>query len=103
MRAILCISLFLFGAFWVACEWQGSQEKPAMNVHVETEPAETHWVRTTDGWEKTSDWVTHAQPWQPTLHPGIVASLQVLITLLAFISVDGSLNEKKERLAQPER
>lgn len=42
------------------------------------------WVRTVDGWERAGSWLAEAPSSPPRLHPLVVASGQLLLSLLAL-------------------
>ncbi len=79
MPRVVGLSLILLGVLWLACQVDGS-------VSRETSVFENdRWVRTTDGWERTSQWKWLAS-YEPALHPLVVATLQLLLTLIAIIA-----------------
>ncbi|MFO0790630.1 MAG: hypothetical protein U0805_14335 [Pirellulales bacterium] len=77
MRHIFGISVLLIAIVTASCVVKGSASDPA------TPPALT-WIRTADGWERYGTWNLPA-PQRPTLHPGIVAVGQVLVSMWALI------------------
>lgn len=82
MRSILFIAALLFALGWIACEvdsTRGGRESPEPVV----------WVRTRDGWEKTSDWRIDAPatPYQPLLHPLPVAAGILLLSTAALLGI----------------
>jgi hypothetical protein len=68
------------GVLWLACQVEGSDRR--LTKVVESD----RWVRTVDGWEKTSQWKWLAR-YEPALHPLVVASMQLLLTSIAFVAV----------------
>lgn len=67
---------------WCACEFPVEPTTPAV--------APCPWRRTVDGWEPL--YVPKA-PWQafePSLHPLIVASLEVLLSVVALVGFCGN-------------
>jgi len=79
LHRVLGLSLILLGVLWLACQVDGSDSR-------ETSVFENgRWVRTTDGWERTSQWKWLVS-YEPALHPLVVATLQLLLTLIAIIA-----------------
>jgi hypothetical protein len=76
---VLGLSLILLGVLWLACQVEGSDGRVTSVVEND------RWVRTTDGWERTSQWKWLAS-YEPALHPLVVATLQLLLTLIAIIA-----------------
>ena len=70
--AFLWMLLLLVG--WLAC-------------HVEIAPGgdQALWVRTPDGWEKTTYWAT-SPTYAPPLHPLVVALGQALASMVALVA-----------------
>ena len=79
VRWILIIALFLFGSAATACllpmPRDGTVDVP-----------ESQWVRTRDGWEPRIGWEPPPPLYEPTVHPIVVASGQILISLIALIA-----------------
>jgi hypothetical protein len=51
-------------------------------------PIQEHWRRTTRGWEDSRTWVLASPPALPratAIHPSVVGSLQLLISLAALV------------------
>lgn len=77
MRSILGIVLLLLGIGLVSCRIEGH----APDTHP-LMPA-IDWVRTTDGWERPSNWSPSlAAP--PAVHPLVIGTGQLLISMLAL-------------------
>jgi hypothetical protein len=81
MRLILGITLLLLGIGLWSCQIDGlAGGSPGATI-------DAPWVRTADGWERAGSW--HAQPpARPRLHPLVVASGQLLLSLLALTYFD---------------
>ena len=79
MYRVVGLSLILLGGLWLACQVDGSDSRVTDVVEND------RWVRTTDGWERTSQWKWLAC-YEPALPPLVVAALQLLLTLTAFIA-----------------
>jgi hypothetical protein len=77
MRSILLIVLLVAGAGLVSCRIYGRAARTAA-----TEAAD-NWVRTTDGWERVSNW-TPSLAAPPAVHPVVIAAGQLLFSLLAL-------------------
>ena len=76
MRSIVWITVILIAALWGASEIR----LPAAN---DPAPRESGWRRTRVGWERSSQLLR--QPIvQPSLHPSVVASLEILLAILAL-------------------
>ena len=89
VRLVIGFSLILWGIGWLACQVEGTPvSKAAMNktpMSKATVTADDHWVRTTDGWEKTGQWM-HGPLHAPTLHPLVIASLEGMLSFMALIA-----------------
>jgi len=79
MRWILIVALLVFGAAATACLLPASQQTPAGRLKPE-------WVRTRDGWESWTGWGTPSAPYQPALHPTVVATGEIFISLIALVA-----------------
>lgn len=77
MRSILGIVLLLVGVGLVSCRIDGH----AARALVPETP--DNWVRTTDGWERASNW-TPSLAAPPAVHPLVIAAGQLLLSLLAL-------------------
>ena len=80
MRWIGWLLLLLVGLAWVAAEVPLHGDSPAPRC----EPV---WRRTVDGWEKVTWWSDEPEVVRhcPTLHPMVVALLQMFLALGALI------------------
>ena len=76
MRSIGWITVILIAALWGASEIR----LPAAN---DPAPRDSGWRRTRDGWERSSQLLRQPVA-QPALHPSIVASLEILLAILAL-------------------
>ncbi|MGE3240151.1 MAG: hypothetical protein AB7G28_24545 [Pirellulales bacterium] len=77
MRSILGILLLLVGAGLVSCRIEGhvsdaQAQRPAID-----------WVRTANGWERSSNWSPSLAP-RPAVHPLVIGAGQLLISMLAL-------------------
>lgn len=70
--AFLWMSLLLVG--WLACR-----------VEIAPGGDQAGWVRTPDGWEKTTYWAT-SPTYTPPLHPSVVAMGQALASMVALVA-----------------
>ena len=77
MRSILFIVLLVVGAGLVSYRIDGSAARTAANESAD------NWVRTTDGWERASNW-TPSLAAPPAVHPVVIAAGQLLFSLLAL-------------------
>ncbi len=91
MRLILGISLLLFGALRLSCDW---------DVRARADGAQGtrgQWVRTVDGWERTDAWLVRA-PEPVKLNPLVVAAGQGLLSVLALATFQpGELVRRRDR------
>lgn len=77
MRSILGIVLLLAGAGLVTCRIEGR------DAQVISSDLSDNWVRTADGWERSSNWTPSlAEP--PAVHPLVIAAGQLLVSMLAL-------------------
>ena len=77
VRLIVGIAVLIVGVGALSCRWEGpaARSSPA--------PPSVRWVRTVDGWEQPESWRALAiRP--PRLHPLVVATGQVLLSLFAL-------------------
>jgi hypothetical protein len=77
MRSILGIMLLLAGVGLATCQIEGH------SAQVAPLEAADDWVRTADGWERTSSW-TPALAGPPAVHPSVIAAGQLLVSMLAL-------------------
>lgn len=81
LRKVLVVLLLTSGLWLFALV-----RMPADDAQVSS-PAQDPWRRTTHGWERISDW--NRENWNPLpLHPLVVASLQLLLSLLGLLILD---------------
>ena len=78
VRWTIFITLVLCALFHVACNWEAGPAEPS--------PYASDWVRTVDGWEKSSSWQIIG-PKPARLHPLVVASFELFTALLALIGL----------------
>lgn len=89
MRLVIGIALFGVGLVLLLGQIEGTSGAGY--------PAETSWVRTAQGWERVDLW--EASSVGPArLHPLIVASGQVLVSLLALVATSPRCNLPPRRL-----
>ncbi len=85
MRLIGWLLLVLMGLCWLASE--------VSLQTTETLPAQ--WRRTVDGWELKSSWARDPSGARPaTVHPAVIATLQILLAVAALIAFS---NERGKR------
>jgi hypothetical protein len=87
MRWIGWILAILFAVGWVAAELPPIVA-PAESADI--------WRRTSDGWEK-ADWLLPEPAPDPIwLHPALLATLQVALSVVGFLAVSRSCSTKPE-------
>ena len=79
MRLVVCLVLLLFGMGWLAAAW--SPVPPSL-AGADEPQIEYVWRRTAQGWERVN-WNDRrcVVPFEPSLHPGVVAVFEVLAAL----------------------
>lgn len=77
MRWIGWLLLVLIAVTWVASEIPGW---PSSDAQLSS------WRRTCDGWEQATRWMPRTELCQPTLHPIIVALLQMFLAGAALVA-----------------
>jgi hypothetical protein len=80
MRWISLIALVLLATGLAACWFGGATPSAA------SPDAPLKWVRTASGWERPSDWSTPGGLYEPALHPLVLASGQLLVSVLALVA-----------------
>jgi hypothetical protein len=87
VRLIVGIVFVLLGVG----SWSCHVESPAGDTRAAA--FDTPWVRTADGWERAGSWLPDTKTSPPRLHPLVVASGQLLLSLLALaaFSAGGSV------------
>jgi hypothetical protein len=83
MRSIVGIALVLFGLGLVSCQLDGQMVAARRTI------SDAAWVRTIDGWERTGNWAP-VDSRRPPLHPLVVASGQVLLSVFALAAFAGN-------------
>lgn len=78
MRWVGWLLLVLIAVTWVA------SEIPAWTSQSGAHPSS--WRRTCNGWEQAASWMPQRERYQPTLHPIIVALLQMLLASAALVA-----------------
>jgi len=76
MRSIGWITVILIATLWIASEVR----LPAAN---DPAPRDSGWRRTRDGWERSSRLLRKPIA-HPSLHPSVVASLEILLAIFAL-------------------
>ncbi|MFV2066703.1 MAG: hypothetical protein ACC645_06945 [Pirellulales bacterium] len=79
MRWILIIALLLFGSAATACLLPVPQETAG-------DAPKSEWVRTRDGWESQIGWGPPPPLYEPAIHPIVVASGEIFLSLIALIA-----------------
>jgi len=77
VRLILGITLLLLGVGTLSCRLDG------LAVDLPATRHEVDWVRTAQGWERTSAW-TSRQTLPVSVHPLVVAAGQAMLSILAL-------------------
>jgi len=84
MRLIIMILLATTLAGWIASRIELSHDVPPIAA------PRIDWVRTVDGWERRSKLFPnehqYEQQYEPPIHPLVVASLQLILSLAALIT-----------------
>ena len=94
MRWIGWIVTLLMTVGWAAAEMP-VDERPRAGL------ANTDWRRTCDGWERPTWFDASIPTHQPTLHPGVVGMLQLLVSLLALVAFPAFRSSRGRRAASP--
>ena len=76
MHRVAWLLLILVSSAWIACE----VDVGAPAIEPPSAP-ETTWRRTARGWEKSQSWAPPIKPYDPAIHPAIVAAAQLLVGL----------------------
>lgn len=84
MRYVFLILFVLYMFFHIACGWTAIPAESPDDGNV--------WVRTVDGWEKSSSWRIRS-PLPAALHPLIFATFELLAALLALIGLSADKNQ----------
>lgn len=77
MRLIFGIALLLLGVGTLSCRLDG------LPVKLPSNPQEVDWVRTANGWERTSAW-TARETSSVKLNPLVVAAGQAMLSILVL-------------------
>jgi len=85
LHRVAWLLLILVSSAWIACELD--VQAPA----VEGSPPETSWRRTARGWEKSQSWAPPIKPYEPAIHPAIVAAAQLFVGLFFLAAVPVAL------------
>ncbi len=82
LRTIAFIVVVLIGLGSWACEIGVTSDSRGQWV-------EPQWRRTSAGWQRPTEWAPRGGEFhQPTLHPALVASLELLISLIVMVAAD---------------
>ncbi|NLE39006.1 MAG: hypothetical protein GX621_13365 [Pirellulaceae bacterium] len=85
MRTAVCLAAVLVVLGWML------SEAPVARTSLD-EPTVTVWRRTSEGWQRPEDWSEPPVVRRPNLHPLVVGSLQLLVSLAALVAFpDGPL------------
>lgn len=82
MRWIPIIALVLIASASAACLL------PTRHASVD-DARQLDWVHTRDGWEPRIGWEPAPVPYEPSIHPAVVATGEVLLSLIALIAFPG--------------
>jgi hypothetical protein len=77
MRSIFSIVFVLSAIGLASCRFENQ------SADFEMERSQIDWVRTVDGWQKSTDWIPSLAP-PPAVHPLTVAAAQLLVSLFAL-------------------
>ncbi|MEX0714378.1 MAG: hypothetical protein WD278_18725 [Pirellulales bacterium] len=77
MRGAVWLLLFVSACGWLACEVPIASQAG--------QQFENPWRRTPHGWQKVSYWQP-PPPYRPALHPAVVATLEILLSLIALVA-----------------
>ena len=78
VRPFFILLLLLCATFEIACAWPAAATpRPATTID---------WVRTVDGWERSSAWRLAPPPPGARLHPLLVAALELLAALFVLVA-----------------
>jgi hypothetical protein len=61
--------------------------------------ADGPWRRTQEGWQRVDTFVTPVQYRRPALHPAVVGSLEVLLTMTAMLALSNPAGRKPRDIA----
>jgi hypothetical protein len=87
LRSAVWVLLAIWCVCWTMCQWDLTPPEGAT-------PPPCTWRRTVHGWERNTEWKLPPKPYEPTLHPLIVGSLQGLIAILALATFSPFRAEK---------
>jgi hypothetical protein len=76
MRSIGWMTVIIIAALWGASEIR-------LPAAADPAPRDSGWRRTRDGWERSTQLLRQPVA-QPSLHPSVVASLEILLVILAL-------------------
>lgn len=83
MRRIGWFLVLLVAIGWLACEIQLPGTSPAAGARLDS------WRRTRDGWERATWLTSQITSRRPALHPGVVALLELLLSLTILVAFSG--------------
>lgn len=86
MRRIGWLLLAMVVLGWLAVELP-MQKTPAAT-------ADVAWRRTQHGWQRATWLAEPVPPRRPTLHPGVVAALELLLSVMALVAFAPVVGEK---------
>ena len=78
MRPIALITIILIATLWGASEIR-------LPAAADPVPRDSGWRRTRDGWERSSRLLRQPTA-QPSLHPSVVAGLEILLAIFALLA-----------------
>jgi hypothetical protein len=91
LKSFTATLLVLSALFYIACNMDSGLPEISQMTSRISEASHDTWRRTAQGWEKSTDW-QHVPVISPewihagSIHPALVASLQLLISLGALVA-----------------
>jgi hypothetical protein len=85
MRLITGIVLLILSVGLLSCRWEAASSQATSAA------VSTSWIRTATGWEKSGTWTT-AATLRPALHPLVVASGEMLASILGMAAFSAGPN-----------
>jgi len=82
MRLASLLLLLVLSVGWFACRLEVTPQPPLPEAS-----AESRWVRTVHGWERPIHWRPLPGPYEPPLHPLVVATVEWLLATIALLGL----------------